>query len=75
MFIFLRSGFAGVPLDQLDNEPSSENKRANQWLEVGIGAQIVRDLGIRSIRIVTGRQVDLVGIEGFGLEVKGTVLL
>lgn len=75
VFILLRSGFAGVPLDQLDADTTLESKRANQWLEVGIGAQIVRDLGVRTIRIVAGREVDLVGIEGFGLSVDGTELL
>ena len=75
MFIFLRSGFAGVPLDALEERSVSESERAHQWLEVGIGAQIVRDIGVRSIRIVAGREVDLVGIEGFGLKVTSTELL
>lgn len=76
VFIFLRSGFAGVPLDAMEEEPSeSTKKRADQWLEVGIGAQIVRDLGIRDIRIVAGREVELVGIEGFGINVLSTELL
>lgn len=75
VFILLRSGFAGVPLDHLNQIPSREEERADQWLEVGIGAQIVRDLGVRNIRIVTGREVDLVGIEGFGIQVASTELL
>ncbi len=75
VFIYLRSGFAGVPLDTLEAHASSERKRANQWLEVGIGAQIVCDLGIHDIRIVTGREVELVGIEGFNLRVVGTEVL
>ncbi|MYD43693.1 MAG: 3,4-dihydroxy-2-butanone-4-phosphate synthase [Gammaproteobacteria bacterium] len=75
VFIFLRSGFAGVPHDTLDAGPSSESKRANQWLEVGIGAQIVKDLGVRDICIVAGREVDLVGVEGFDLRVIQTELL
>ena len=75
VLIFLRSGFAGVPLDTLDVPPQSERNRADQWLEVGIGAQIVRDLGVSNIRTVAGREVDLVGIEGFGLSVESTELL
>ena len=75
VFIFLRSGFAGVPVDTLEDGSTSEHKRAFQWLEVGIGAQIVRDLGIRAIRIVAGREVDLVGIEGFDLKVVSTEIL
>ena len=76
VFIFLRSGFAGVPLDMMEEEPNeSTKKRVNQWLEVGIGAQIVRDLGVQNIRIVAGREVDLVGVEGFGIRVVTTELL
>ena len=75
LFIFLRSGFAGVPLDNLNEQTVSEYERANQWLEVGIGAQIVRDLGVSRIRIVTGRAVDLIGVEGFGIKVESTELL
>ena len=75
VFIYLRSGFAGVPLDLLDTQHSSASKRADQWLEVGIGAQILRDLGISDIRIVSGREVDLVGIEGFGLRVVSSEIL
>lgn len=75
VFIFLRSGFAGVPLDALEETSASATKRANQWLEVGIGAQIVRDMGVQKIRIVAGREVDLVGIEGFGIEVRSTEIL
>ena len=75
VFIYLRSGFAGVPLDTLDVQHASASKRANQWLEVGIGAQIVRDLGVRDIRTVAGREVDLVGVEGFGLRVVASEIL
>jgi len=75
VFIYLRSGFAGVPLDMLDTHHASASRRANQWLEVGIGAQIVRDLGIRDIRTVSGREVDLVGIEGFDLRVVASEIL
>ena len=75
LFILLRSGFAGVPIDHLSEPVSRESERANQWLEVGIGAQIVRDLGVSKIRIITGREVDLVGIEGFGIQVESTEIL
>ena len=73
VFIYLRGGFAGVPLDQLKG--SRESERANEWLEVGVGAQILRDLGVRKLRILTGREVDYVGLEGFGLHLEATELL
>jgi 3,4-dihydroxy 2-butanone 4-phosphate synthase / GTP cyclohydrolase II len=35
----------------------------------GIGAQILLDLGVRSIRILTNNPMKLVGIEGYGLSI------
>jgi 3,4-dihydroxy 2-butanone 4-phosphate synthase/GTP cyclohydrolase II len=40
-----------------------------------VGAQILRDLGVSRIRIIAGREVDYVGIEGFGLTLEATELL
>ena len=78
VLIYLRSGFAGVPLDNLaqaDGEGSRAGKRNQDWLEVGVGAQILRDLGVSKLRILAGREVDFVGLEGFGLTVTATELL
>ncbi|MCB2156673.1 bifunctional 3,4-dihydroxy-2-butanone-4-phosphate synthase/GTP cyclohydrolase II [bacterium] len=43
--------------------------------EYGIGAQILRDLGLERIRIMTNNPTKIVGINGFGLEVVGRVPL
>ncbi|MEC8868705.1 MAG: 3,4-dihydroxy-2-butanone-4-phosphate synthase, partial [Pseudomonadota bacterium] len=80
ILIYLRSGFVGVPLDHLDsgdlNERTSrETERRHEWLEIGVGAQILRDLGARHIRVLAGREMDFVGLDGFGLEVDATELL
>ncbi|HEX7919067.1 MAG TPA: bifunctional 3,4-dihydroxy-2-butanone-4-phosphate synthase/GTP cyclohydrolase II, partial [Gemmatimonadales bacterium] len=37
----------------------------------GIGAQILRDLGLSSIRIMTNNPRKLVGLEGYGLTITG----
>jgi 3,4-dihydroxy 2-butanone 4-phosphate synthase/GTP cyclohydrolase II len=75
--IYLRSGFVGVPLDTLTNPEgqTKEGERKAEWLEIGVGAQILRDLGVSRIRIVAGREVDYVGVEGFGLTLEATELL
>ncbi|MBR6372784.1 MAG: GTP cyclohydrolase II, partial [Victivallales bacterium] len=39
--------------------------------EYGIGAQILRSLGVESIRILTNNPKKLVGLEGHGLEITG----
>ncbi len=41
----------------------------------GIGAQILLDLGLRSIRILTNNPKKLAGLEGFGLEISDRVPL
>ena len=38
--------------------------------DYGIGAQILVDLGLRSIRILTNNPKKIVGLEGYGLEVR-----
>jgi len=74
VLIYLRSGFVGVPLESLAHQ-SKEQSRRHEWLEIGVGAQILRDLGLSRIRLIAGREVDYVGVEGFGLTLESTELL
>jgi 3,4-dihydroxy 2-butanone 4-phosphate synthase/GTP cyclohydrolase II len=74
VLIYLRSGFVGVPLDKLTSQ-TKEDARKAQWLEIGVGAQILRDLGLSKIRLIAGREVDYVGVKGFGLTLEATELL
>ena len=76
VLIYLRSGFVGVPLDSLDDStpPTRERERKAEWLEVGVGAQILKDLGLSDIRILAAREIEYVGLEGFGLRVAATEL-
>ena len=37
--------------------------------EYGLGAQVLRDLGLRRIRLLTNRPRRIAGLEGYGLEV------
>lgn len=64
IFIYLRQH---GPDDS--DEASSEQQRLVQWKEVGIGAQILRDLGVSSIRLLSGRQRQYIGLKGFGIEI------
>jgi len=71
VLVFLRDGAAGVPTHQIPQAGvrSSEEARSRQWREVGLGAQILKDLGISSIRLLTGRKFTYVGLAGFGIEI------
>ena len=63
-------------------DQGADTVQANQRLgfppdlrNYGIGAQILRDLGLSSIRIMTNNPRKLVGIEGYGLEITERVPL
>ncbi|TVP50248.1 MAG: bifunctional 3,4-dihydroxy-2-butanone-4-phosphate synthase/GTP cyclohydrolase II [Gemmatimonadales bacterium] len=43
--------------------------------DYGIGAQILLDLGLRKIRLLTNNPKKIVGLEGYGLEITGRVPL
>ena len=49
----------------------SQNKK-NILKEYGVGAQILLDLGVKKITLLTKSSKNIVGIDGFGLEINGT---
>jgi 3,4-dihydroxy 2-butanone 4-phosphate synthase / GTP cyclohydrolase II len=42
--------------------------------EYGLGAQVLRDLGLRRVRLLTNNRRKIAGVEGFGLEVESAAL-
>jgi len=69
VLVYLRDGAAGVPVEPIDAPKSAEADRHRQWREVGVGAQILRDLGVTSIRHLTSSAHDYKGLSGFGIEI------
>ncbi len=49
----------------------SARQRKERWREIGVGAQILRDLKVRSIRLLTSQETQYVGLQGFGIEITG----
>ncbi len=73
VLVFLRDGAAGVPTAAIpSSDTGSEAARTRQWREVGLGAQILRDLGISSIRLLASSKMTYVGLAGFGIEITDT---
>ena len=74
VLIYLRDGTAGVPVSAVSAE-GSESKRVSEWREIGVGAQILRDLGIVSIKLLASAERTYVGLSGFGIEITSTEAL
>jgi 3,4-dihydroxy 2-butanone 4-phosphate synthase/GTP cyclohydrolase II len=74
VLVFLRDGAAGVPASAIPQPggTASEAARTRQWREIGLGAQILKDLGISSIRLLAGSKWNYVGLGGFGIEILST---
>jgi 3,4-dihydroxy 2-butanone 4-phosphate synthase/GTP cyclohydrolase II len=72
VLVYLRDGAAGVPANVVgQTAENAEDERKRQWLDVGLGAQILKDLGVSSIRLraSTRKPRAFVGLSGFGIEI------
>ena len=58
-----------------DETHASAEARDAEWREIGLGAQILKDLGVASIRLVASRERRYVGIGGFGIAIEATEIL
>ncbi|WP_425487326.1 3,4-dihydroxy-2-butanone-4-phosphate synthase [Methylocystis heyeri] len=72
VLVYLRDGAAGVPANVV--RPQAENaeeSRKRNWHDVGLGAQILKDLGVSSIRLRSTQPKPraYIGLSGFGIEI------
>ena len=73
VLVYLRDGASGVPTTAIgEGETGSEVERNAHWKEIGLGAQILRDLRISSIQLLATRSRTYVGLAGFGIEITAT---
>ncbi len=57
--------------DALSSRVAAENQGTKDLREYGIGAQILQDLGITRMRLLTNHPKQIVGLDGYGLEIVG----
>jgi 3,4-dihydroxy 2-butanone 4-phosphate synthase/GTP cyclohydrolase II len=81
VIVYLREGSVGVG-HRDRNRPATAGeghdearRRESEWREIGLGAQILKDLGISSIRLLTTRERHYVGLEGFGIKIAATEII
>ena len=55
--------------------PARPGAREEAWRDVGLGAQILRDLGVTSIKLLAARNRHYVGLSGFGIDITSTDIL
>ncbi|KQZ12837.1 MULTISPECIES: 3,4-dihydroxy-2-butanone-4-phosphate synthase [unclassified Mesorhizobium] len=82
VIVYLREGSVGVAHQDRNRPVAGERedhdearRRENEWREIGLGAQILKDLGISSINLLASRERHFVGLEGFGLRITSTEII
>jgi 3,4-dihydroxy 2-butanone 4-phosphate synthase / GTP cyclohydrolase II len=54
---------------------ASSLARRERWREIGLGAQILRDLNVSSIKLIATQHRQYVGLAGFGIEIAETEIV
>lgn len=77
VIVYLREGSVGVGHRErgrpgMDEGHEEARNRENEWREIGLGAQILKDLGISSINLIASRERHYIGLEGFGIRIVKT---
>ncbi len=58
-----------------DLSGKTKNKSTGEQRDIGVGAQILRDLGVTKMKLMSNHHVERVGLIGFGLEIVENVKL
>ena len=62
-------------LKTLDNNPDNNPKISDEQRDFGTGAQILRELGVSKIKLISNHKKKRVGLIGYGLEIVENILL
>ena len=70
------SKFSNFVLIIINNEKIDKNEKEKVILRYyGIGAQIIKDLKVTNMILVTRTKKKIIGLEGFGLKIKKQIII
>ena len=59
----------------INNNTDSENNNINTLRYYGIGAQIIKDLNVKNMILISRSRKKIIGLEGFGLKIKKQIII
>ena len=62
-------------LRDIDSNPDNDPVHTDEQRDYGVGAQILRDLGVQKIRLITDHPKKRIGLIGYGLEIVENIEL
>jgi 3,4-dihydroxy 2-butanone 4-phosphate synthase/GTP cyclohydrolase II len=70
--VMIREALPTAVSDKIRRKAGEDVPRRVELRDYGIGAQILFDLGVREMELLTNSDYAIVGIEGYGLTITGT---
>jgi len=71
VLVFLRENRKTFVTDQIVKKDQREKKKSPNIKNYGIGAQILLDLGVKDFVLLSDSEQNVIGIEGYGLNIIG----
>ena len=59
----------------INNTSKTNDKNINTLRYYGIGAQIIKDLKVKNMILISRRRKKIIGLEGFGLKIKKQIII
>ena len=79
VFLYMRHGEKGDQIIQklkaIDNDPDNDPVTSSEQRDFGIGAQILRDLNVGKIKLISSHDKKRIGLIGYGLEIVDQIEL
>jgi len=79
VFLYMRHGEKGDQIIQklkaIDNDPNNDPLVSTEQRDFGIGAQILRDLNVGKIKLISSHDKKRIGLIGYGLEIVDQIEL